>query len=127
MTLIFGIRSREFAGAIRDLERHARRLPQLNLIVLSDDRNEGLTLPRLLQIIGDMSEDTQVYLCGPQGLKNMIGRAWAMANMSGLIYSEHFDFRGTYGMEHLNYIFRPILDAVRNIKLTFTGSVVASS
>jgi predicted ferric reductase len=63
----------------------------------------------------------------PQGLKNMIGRAWAMANMSGRIYSEHFDFRGAYGMEHLNYILRPILDAVRNIKPMFTGSVVASS
>jgi len=127
VTLIFGILSREAAGAIRDVERHARRLPQLNLIVLSDDRNERLTLPRLLQIIRDMSEDTQVYLCGPQGLKNMIGRAWAMANISGRIYSEHFDFRGAYGMEHLNYIFRPVLDAVRNIKLMLTGSVVASS
>ena len=127
VTLIFGILSREAAGAIRDVEGHARRLPQLNLIFLSDDRNERLTLPRLLQIIRDMSEDTQVYLCGPQGLKNMIGRAWAMANISGRIYSEHFDFRGAYGMEHLNYIFRPVLDAVRNIKLMLTGSVVASS
>ena len=109
------------------MERYAKRLPQLNLIVLSDDRNEGLTLPKLSQIIRDMSEDTQVYLCGPQGLKNMIGRARAMANMSGRIYSEHFDFRGAYGMEHLNYIFRPILDAFRNIKPMFTGFVVASS
>ena len=127
VTLIFGIRSRDAAGAIQDVERHAKRLPQLNLIVLADDRNEALTLPRLSQIIRDMSEDTQVYLCGPQGLKNMIGRAWAMANMSGRIYSEHFDFRGAYGMEHLNYILRPILDAVRNVKPMFTGSVVASS
>ena len=127
VTLIFGIRSRDAAGAIQDVERHAKRLPQLNLIVLADDRNEALTLPRLSQIIRDMSEDTQVYLCGPQGLKNMIGRAWSMANMSGRIYSEHFDFRGAYGMEHLNYILRPILDAVRNIKPMFTGSVVASS
>ena len=44
----------------------------------------------------------QVYLCGPQGLKNTIVRAWAMAGMSGRIYSEHFDFRGAYGMEHVN-------------------------
>ena len=87
VTLIFGIRSREAAGALDDVERHARRLPQLNLIVLSGDRNEGLTPPRLAQIIRDMSEDTQVYLCGPQGLKNMIVRAWAMAGMSGRIYS----------------------------------------
>jgi predicted ferric reductase len=120
VTLIFGIRSRDAAGAIQDVERHAKRLPQLNLIVLADDRNEALTLPGLSQIIRDMSEDTQVYLCGPQGLKNMIGRAWSMANMSGRIYSEHFDFRGAYGMEHLNYILRPILDAVRNIKPMFT-------
>ena len=97
------------------------------MIVLADDRNEALTLPRLSQIIRDMSEDTQVYLYGPQGLKNMIGRAWSMANMSGRIYSEHFDFRGAYGMEHLNYILRPILDAVRNIKPMFTGSAVARS
>ena len=117
VTLIFGIRSREAAGALDDVERHARRLPQLNLIVLSDDRNEGLTPPRLAQIIRDMSEDTQVYLCGPQGLKNMIVRAWAMAGMSGRIYSEHFDFRGAYGMEHLNYILGPILDAARHVKL----------
>ena len=127
VTLIFGIRSRDAAGAIQDVERHAKRLPQLNLIVLADDRNEALTLQRLSQIISDMSEDTQVYLYGPQGLKNMIGRAWATANMSGRIYSEHFDFRGAYGMEHLNYILRPILDAVQNIKPMFTGSVVASS
>lgn len=117
VTLIFGIRSREAAGALDDVERHARRLPQLNLIVLSGDRNEGLTPPRLAQIIRDMSEDTQVYLCGPQGLKNMIVRAWAMAGMSGRIYSEHFDFRGAYGMEHLNYILGPILDAARHVKL----------
>ena len=118
---------REAAGAIRDVERHARRLPQLNLIVLADDRNEALTLPKLSQIICDMSEDTQVYQYGRQGLNNMIGCAWATANMRGRIYSEHFDFRGAYGMEHLNYIFRPVLDAVRNIKLMLTGSVVASS
>jgi predicted ferric reductase len=117
VTLIFGIRSREAAVALDDVERHARRLPQLNLIVLSGDRNEGLTPPRLAQIIRDMSEDTQVYLCGPQGLKNMIVRAWAMAGMSGRIYSEHFDFRGAYGMEHLNYILGPILDAARHVKL----------
>ncbi len=117
VTLIFGIRSREAAGALDDVERHARRLPQLNLIVLSGDRNEGLTPPRLAQIIRDMSEDTQVYLCGPQGLKNMIVRAWAMAGMRGRIYSEHFDFRGAYGMEHLNYILGPILDAARHVKL----------
>ncbi|MBL6636987.1 MAG: ferric reductase-like transmembrane domain-containing protein [Planktomarina sp.] len=117
VTLIFGIRSREAAGALDDVERHARRLPQLNLIVLSDDRNEGLTPPRLAQIIRDMSEDTQVYLCGPQGLKNMIVRAWAMAGMRGRIYSELFDFRGAYGMEHLNYILGPILDAARHVKL----------
>ena len=127
VTLIFGIRSREAAGALDDVERHARRLPQLNLIVLSDDRNEGLTPPRLAQIIRDMSEDTQVYLCGPQGLKNMIVRAWAMAGMSGRIYSEHFDFRGAYGMEHLNYILGPILDAARHVKLALRHSLVASS
>ena len=127
VTLIFGIRSRASAGAIEDVERHARRLPQLNLIVLSDDRNEGLTAPRLAQIIRDMNEDTQVYLCGPQGLKNMIVRAWAMAGMSGRIYSEHFDFRGAYGMEHVNYIFGPILDAARHVKLAVKRPLLKAS
>jgi ferredoxin-NADP reductase len=81
----------------------------------------------LAQIIRDMSEDTQVYLCGPQGLKNMIVRAWAMAGMSGRIYSEHFDFRGAYGMEHVNYIFGPILDAARHVKLAVRRPLLTSS
>jgi len=82
------------------------------------------TTSSIASVIG---EDTQVYLCGSQGLKNMIVRAWAMAGMSGRIYSEHFDFRGAYGMEHVNYIFGPILDAARHVKLAVKRPLLTSS
>jgi hypothetical protein len=102
-------------------------LLQINLIVRSDDRNEGLTPPRISQIIRDMSENTWVYLSGLQGLKNMIVPAWVMAGISGQIYSEHFNFRGACGLENLNYIFRSTLDTSQNVKLVLKGSLVTSS
>jgi len=49
-----------------------------------------------------------------------------MAGMNGRIYSEHFDFRGAYGMEHVNYIFGPILDAARHVKLAVKRPLVTN-
>lgn len=113
ITLIYCIRSRESAGAIEDVERHAGRLPQLDLIVLHDKSGDRLTAARLADIVRTMAADTQVYLCGPEGLKTLVSNVWEAAGMSGRIHTERFDFRGAYGITDLIYIGEPVMNTAR--------------
>ena len=113
ITLIYCIRSRESAGAIEDVERHASRLPQVDLVVLYDNGGERLTEARLADIVRTMAPDTQVYLCGPEGLKNLVKNVWIAAGMNGRIHTERFDFRGAYGITDLIYIGQPVLNVAQ--------------
>lgn len=115
VTLIYCIRSRSTAGAIEDIEAHAARLPQLDLIVLSVLDQNRLTSTRLSDIVRTMASNTQVYLCGPQGLKALVTQVWETLGMPGHIYSERFDFRGAYGLTDLIYIGQPVRSAARNL------------
>ncbi len=111
ITLIFCIRSRRTAGAIDDVERHAARLPQVDLVVLDDTNKARLTDGRLANCIRDMAPNTKAYVCGPEGLKTLVKIAWSALGMTGKVHSERFDFRGAYGLDQLIYIGRPFLDA----------------
>lgn len=111
--LIYCIRSRASAGALDDIEKHAARLPQLDLFVLSDTEGDKLTSARLLEIMRGMQADAQVYLCGPKGLKDLVTTAWTTLGKTGRIHSERFDFRGAYGLTDLIYIGKPALDAAQ--------------
>lgn len=113
VTLMYCIRSRASAGVLADVEAHAQRLPQVDLIVVSDDRVEGLSSARLASVVRGMSANAQVYLCGPEGLKNMVSQVWAATGMTGRIHSERFDFRGAFGLTDLIYIGKSVLDAAR--------------
>ncbi len=113
VTLVYCIRSRASAGAIDDVEAHARRLPQLNLIVVSDEGNERLTPEWLSDIVSHMDSRAEVYLCGPLGLKNLVTDVWGAQKMRGKVHGERFDFRGAYGMNELVYIGKPVLDRAR--------------
>lgn len=115
VTLIYCIRSRDSAGAIADIEAHAARLPQLDLIVLSDIAQDRLTPARLTDIVRGMNKNAQVYLCGPEGLKTLVTQVWETVGMTGRIHSERFDFRGAYGLTDLIYIGKPVLDAARRL------------
>lgn len=114
VSLIYCIRSRDSAGAMTDVERHAARLPQVDLYVLSDKEGDMLTPARLSEIMRGMSENGQVYLCGPEGLKTMVTTAWDTLGKTGRVHSERFDFRGAYGLTDLIYIGKPVLDRAQN-------------
>ena len=102
VTLIHCIRSRASAGALDDIERHAARLPQVDLFVLSDTEGDKLTSARLMEIMRAMRANSQVYLCGPEGLKALVTNAWNTLGRTGRVHSERFDFRGAYGLPTLS-------------------------
>lgn len=112
--LIYCIRTRASAGAIVDVERHAARLPQVDLFVLNDTDGDRLTSARLTEIVRGMREDAQVYLCGPEGLKDLVTNVWTTLGKTGRIHSERFDFRGAFGLTDLIYIGKPVLEMARN-------------
>lgn len=109
ITLVYCIRSRATAGAIEDVERHAARLPQVDLMVLDDANNARLTEGRLAESIRKMAPKAEVYVCGPEGLKTLVKIAWQSAGMTGKMHAERFDFRGAYALDQLIYIGRPVL------------------
>ncbi len=113
VTLIYCIRSRESAGAIDDVERHAARLPQVDLVVLHDRSGDRLTEGRLADIVRTMAANTQVYVCGPEGLKTLVKNIWLAAGMNGRIHTERFDFRGAYGITDLIYIGQPVFNVAQ--------------
>ena len=117
ITLIYCIRSRASAGAINDVEHHPARLPQLDLTVLYDNGGDRLTEARLADIVRTMEADTRVYLCGPEGLKNLVTNVWTAGGKSGRIHTERFDFRGAYSVFDLIYIGyrgQPLLDVPKS-------------
>ncbi|MCV6586063.1 MAG: ferric reductase-like transmembrane domain-containing protein [Marinibacterium sp.] len=113
ITLLYCIRSRASAGAIDDVERHAARLPQLDLIVAGDRGDNRLTAARLMDLSRSMAMDTQVYLCGPEGLKDLITGVWQTLGRTGQVHTERFDFRGAYGLTDLIYIGQPVVETAR--------------
>ncbi|MEM1236323.1 MAG: ferric reductase-like transmembrane domain-containing protein [Pseudomonadota bacterium] len=113
VTLIFCIRSRKSAGALADVEHHAARLPQVDLYVLSDRDGDTRISDGLPEVMRAMSAQSQVYLCGPEGLKTVITTNWNELGKRGRIHSERFDFRGAYGLTDLIYVGRPVLEATR--------------
>ncbi len=112
--LVYCIRTRESAGAITDVERHAVRLPQVDLTVVNDTDGDRLTSARLTEIVAGMRYDAQVYLCGPAGLKELVTNVWGALGKVGRVHSERFDFRGAYGLTDLIYIGKPALEAARS-------------
>lgn len=114
VTLVYCMRSRASAGAISDVERHVARLPQVELIVQEAETGQQLTSEGLAEIVHDLKPETQVYLCGPDGLKNLVSQTWNAAKMKGRIHSEQFDFRGAYGLTELIYIGKPVWDTARD-------------
>ena len=113
VTLIYCIRSRSSAGCLADVEYHAGRLPQLDLIVVSDDSKSGLTRVYLSGVVQNLARDAQVYLCGPEGLKDMVTQVWRNLDKKGRVHSERFDFRGAFGLTDLIYIGKSVLEATR--------------
>ncbi|MEM9248582.1 MAG: ferric reductase-like transmembrane domain-containing protein [Pseudomonadota bacterium] len=113
VTLIYCVRTRASAGAIADVERHAARLPQVDLVVLNEADGSVPTPIGLAKLMRGKPETSQVFVCGPEGLKAVVTRAWHSAGMSGPIHSERFDFRGAYGLTDLIYLGKPALDAAR--------------
>ncbi|MEM7021720.1 MAG: ferric reductase-like transmembrane domain-containing protein [Pseudomonadota bacterium] len=114
VTLLHCIRSRASAGGLQDVERHAARLPQLDLIVLDETAGERLTPAVFDEVCRRMAPETQVYLCGPEGLKVLVETAWRAAGRTGRVHTERFDFRGAYTLEDLIYIGKPAITASRD-------------
>lgn len=115
ITLVYCFRSRLSAGAIEDVEYHASRLPQLNLVILFDEKKEGIIPVSLNEIVRNLPAQAQVYLCGPPGLKALVRRIWQGARMTGRIHSERFDFRGAYGFSDLIYIGKTALYPAKSL------------
>ncbi|MEM7023704.1 MAG: ferric reductase-like transmembrane domain-containing protein [Pseudomonadota bacterium] len=114
VTLLYCIRSKASAGGLEDVERHAARLPQLDLIVLDETAGERLTPDALDDVTRRMASETQVYLCGPKGLKTLVETAWRTAGRTGRIHTERFDFRGAYTLKDLIYIGEPAIIAAKD-------------
>ncbi|MDJ0857873.1 MAG: ferric reductase-like transmembrane domain-containing protein [Dinoroseobacter sp.] len=114
VTLVYCTRNRASAGGIEDVERHAARLPQVHLVILSDEDGSRLTKERLTQMVRSMPSKTQAYVCGPEGLQSLVTSAWKGAAMNSRVYSERFDFRGAYGLTEIVYIGKPVLEAARD-------------
>ena len=106
--------SHESAAALKDVEYHAERLPQIDLMVLSKARDDELTSDRLQQIIQGMSADSRAYLCGPEALKSLVTRVWEETGMTNRVHSERFDFRGAYGLTELGQISKLTLGFCKN-------------
>ncbi|WP_424965647.1 ferredoxin reductase family protein [Dinoroseobacter sp. S375] len=115
VTLLYYIRSRESAGVLCDVERRVLQLPQVHLHAICDADVAGLNPDRLADILRETGDGTQVYLCGPEGLKNMIVATWAAVGKSGRIHSERFDFRGAYGLSELIYLGKPMVTAASDL------------
>ncbi|MEM9063557.1 MAG: ferric reductase-like transmembrane domain-containing protein [Pseudomonadota bacterium] len=129
VTLIYCIRSRASAGAIRDVEQHAARLPQLDLIVAGDGIQNKLTEARLTEISRTMGPRAEAYVCGPEGLKDLITGVWQVLGKNGPIHAERFDFRGAYGLTDLIYIGQPVIDGAQTLatKMMVTPNAAVGS
>lgn len=113
-TLIYCIRSRASAGVLENVEAHASRLPKLALTVVNEAEGSQLIGSRLADVVRTMSKEAEAYLCGPEGLKQLVENTWDTLGKTGKIHSERFDFRGAYSLSDLIYIGRPIVEIARS-------------
>lgn len=112
--LIYAPGNRLGSYIINELQRYQKQLAQLNLYLL--DNNERLTAQNFKALALDSSR-TDLYLCGPEGLKAQAILLWnedklrraktlqksyfsVLAQIfvsKGKVYSEDFDFRNALG------------------------------
>lgn len=126
VTLVYCIRSRDSAGGLDDIQRHVARLPQLNLVLFVKGETTPLDKSQLGRIMRNMDKKTQVYLCGPDGLKNLVTEVWELIGMKGRIHSEQFDFRGAYTVDELIYVGRPMIESLQHVLANKKEKVYAS-
>ena len=115
ITLVFCVKSVRSAGAMSDVERHAARLPQVNLLVFNEELGGRLTAFDFDSILNAASHVSEAYVCGPESLKSLVAESWENAGMKGKVHSERFDFRGAYGINDLVYIGQPVLKSAVEI------------
>ncbi len=127
VTLIYCIRSKPSAGALDDVLHHANRLPQVRLIVVNSQLGARLTQQHLTAVMRDMAADAQAYLCGPEGLKNLVTSCWRNAGMRGRIHGERFDFRGAYSLTELLSLGKPVSNMTRRLAVRAKGRADAAS
>ena len=58
------------------MEEHAGRLPGLALSSVNEADGDLLIASRLAGVIRELTDDAETYLCGPKGLKLLVGTAW---------------------------------------------------
>lgn len=126
VTLIYCIRSKATAGALNDVEKHAARLPQLALTVVNEAEGGLLIATRMADVIREMNANAEAYLCGPEGLKQLVETSWETLGKTGTIHSERFDFRGAYSLAELIYIGKPVVEAARTWTKTKVRTTHAS-
>lgn len=88
------------AHILQELETHAERLPQLNLHIFSADNR--LTAAYLSKLKNDYRQ-ADLYLCGPEKLKQLLIPQWQEKSMKGKIHHEAFDFRNGINLPSLQH------------------------
>ncbi|MCT4558512.1 MAG: ferric reductase-like transmembrane domain-containing protein [Pelagimonas sp.] len=111
--LVYFIRSRASAGVVADVEHHAARLPQVSLTLIEDGAAKADNARCLSRIVARLPKGTHAYICGPEGLKDLLRRHWETHGHKARIHSERFDFRGAYALTDLVYIGKPVWNVAR--------------
>jgi len=113
--LIYCIASHERAISLEELRRYEHALPQLHLTVLDASQGKKLDATLLTQVLTPLSPHTDLYLCGPEGLKNVAVSVWRAQGFTHRPHDEKFDFRAAWGSPRkMSAPRRPLTQEARN-------------
>lgn len=118
ITLIYVYRGAPGAIGLDRLHRQSARLPQLKL-VLHDSACEGRITGLVLDaVMTALPRRCDLYMCGPEALKDMARAAYRRAEKAGRVRHEDFDFRAAWSLADL-------AAGVRRIALLFISPAAA--
>lgn len=123
VTLVYANRGVSGAIGLTDLRRAEERLPQLRL-VLHDSACAGRIAEGVLDAaFADLPRRCDLFMCGPEALKDMAGAAYRRSGKVGRVRHEDFDFRSAWSLADLAAGARRIAQPLANLAATIGRAV----
>lgn len=124
VTLVYAYRGAPGAIGLGFLRRSDERLPQLRL-VLHDSTCQGRITGAVLDAaMADLPRRCDLFMCGPEALKDMAGAAYRRSGKVGRVRHEEFDFRSAWSLAELAAGARRIAQPLVSLAATIGCAVV---
>jgi predicted ferric reductase len=112
VTLIYSYRGQDDAIGLDTLAAAQIHLPQLRLVLIDSNLGTRMTDTHVRDALAALPRKSDLYMCGPDGMKMTAERVYREMGMTGAVRHEEFDFRAARSLRDIAALASPLLRPV---------------